>query len=372
MKTLSLLIGYLLASQTIAMAGDTPYPGTLFCDQETGYEEHLEKVVYKQITTDRANLFNFFTANDKAVESFCKGTTAIKKIKATVIAYDLKFAEGLAIDQVSDYRNATKASFRKLAQSYFAVTSRVPKKYSCTNSLRTGYELYASGMDDFEKAGNYSGFFAVSLNNPDQLKPKEFVKGIKLSQKDLDQPGANAAFPQILITGSSSDYQAVLTPGSYYQKFYPGHRSSVIHAAPMSAQFKQSSAFYARDKMEFSYANQSKTGPYVETELMPLSSACVGEACALRRDFLFGDLPAVFRKDTLKLADGIAKDEETKKWTITATARDSDEIWDAYMSHFTTVKEIQVPEDKLTQYEVELDLEPFCRYALPRKDMIAK
>jgi hypothetical protein len=370
----SLQLSFILLFMTSSVAfGSDSYQGTRFCDKDTTFqEESAQQEVFRQITPDRADQENAHLQQvpgellksdaPKSVASLCQGTTALKTIKTTLIAYDLSFEPGISIDKVTNYRNALKSEYRKLAQSYFAASSRSPQPSRCGNYL---FPQFITKKVAF----NSGGYFGVELKNLDDLDPADAVQKNKLTKLEVDVGAIRTERAQVLEVKLKGKWTSVLVPAAWMKKVYYNDYDHTFLTKIYYPQFPQSSAYVAVDSQKLRYWEGNDEKAY---RLTPLSAVCVGDACALRQAYLFSDLPDSFQKGTLGLKDLLAKDPVSHSWTIASASRDADAIWDAYMNHFTTVKEVQVPDEKLTKYEVELDLEPFCRYALPKKDMLSQ
>jgi hypothetical protein len=361
----------------VAFASDK-YPGTRFCDMDTTFQdESAQKQAYQLISPESADRENanliqipgeFLQAESlKSIAQLCQGTTPLKVIKASAIAYDPSFEAGSSIDKVTAYRNALKHRYSEFAQHYFTVSSRSPRTIECGNSLvNLPWQLAAKNV-----AYNSGGFFGITLDNPEDLEVSEAAQKFKQMKGDLElDSNGNIDLPQMVIAKIKGKWASIFIPPSLFKKLYYDDQNQIwARKPPFSAHVLHAGAYSTADSVKLKYF-EGADEKYMR--VTPLKSVCIGDACILRQNYLFSDLPDTFQKDTLKIQDPLGRDSKTHRWTIEAANRDANALWDAYMTRYTSVKEVQVPEEKLTKYEVELDLEPFCRYALPKKDMIAR
>lgn len=345
-----------MAHPNATVKSDGAFRGTIFCQSAPDTA---------RVDTGRVHRESAQEMNAKeGGNTFCKGSTPIKFIKATFVSYDPKFEAGIAIDEVVDFKNRLKEANKSLAKQYFSATSRIPKIESCEPySYAASYEIEAADYNPTQDAS----FFGLAIHNPNELDDDEIIRKYQVGQADLS---AARSLPQLLWVRLNGNETAAVVPGEILRKiFFSAHtKIPELVTAPKSVQMEKSSLFKMQKKQRF-WAFQGKNE--IKSDAYPLTLACAGEACMLRANYIFADLPDSFRKE-MGLSTGVGRDEETKKWTIRSAIRDSEIIWEEYMKKFTTVKEVAVPEEKLTRYEVQLDLEPYCRFALPRKDMVAQ
>jgi hypothetical protein len=294
---------------------------------------------------------------------YCKSGRQDKPLLRNIKAVISKPPKGITIDEAAKRDQLVLAELREIVQSYYSI----------------GLSWH-SGL--IRKKG--SNLVATRSKSPD-----EFVKYFKGQAPDFIRNGArsNASYPVIigfedlkesLILGTLplAAFSQAMGPNNLLTN-RPDDSVRIIHyTGAIDWGFM---GVLSLESLEVSGNAKDERGPFPHEPIHPLTPVLPLEShvfVSVYTMLIPGDVQnKIFAKylredSTFKLPSNGAFIKDDGTFDISSAVRSRDSLWELYIKAMTSVKEAQTDDPQIILYQVSLDLNPFCAYGRPIKDMI--